>query len=490
MIEGVDLYHSSQIRACERLAKMDFSISEALLMDRAGRAAFQALAQFFPAAQKIQVYCGSGNNAGDGYVLARLAHEAGFRVIVYQYRLPIDLPPAAKEAALLALCAGVPCLSFDEIGDIDADLIVDGLLGTGLSKSVSGAVASVINHINASELPVLSLDVPSGLHADTGRAMGVAVLASLTVTFIAYKLGMMTLDGPDHCGKMLCNDLGLTDCLASIQPTAQVLPNPKRQPCLPKRRRNCNKKDFGHVLVIGGGEGMPGSVILSANAACRIGAGAVTIATKPQYASYAVAGLPETMIYGIENEASLEPLLERATVCVIGPGLGEDEWAQLLFKKAIASQLPIIIDAGALRILASRPQQDDNWILTPHPGEAAALLGCSTEGISEDRYHAVSLLQARFGGQVVLKGAGTLIRTDEPATWLCNAGNPGMATAGMGDVLSGVIAGLAAQGLPLREAAKQGVSLHARAADMAVEKRGERGLIASDLMDYLPLLVN
>lgn len=489
MIEDVDLYHSSQIRACERLAKMEFFVSEALLMDRAGRAAFLALTQFFPAARKIQVYCGSGNNAGDGYVLARLAHEAGFRVIVYQYRLPVDLPPAARDAALLALSAGVPCLPFDEIGDMDADLIVDGLLGTGLSKSVSGSLASVINHINASELPVLSLDIPSGLHADTGRVMGVAVIAHFTVTFIAYKLGMMTSDGPDHCGKMLCNDLGLADCLAGIQPTAQVLPNPKRPTYLPKRRRNCNKKDFGHVLVIGGGDGMPGSVILSAHAALRIGAGAVTIATKPQY-EHAVAGLPEAMIYGIETDLSLEPLLERATVCVIGPGLGEDEWAEHLFKKAIASQLPIIIDAGALRILAKRPQQDDNWILTPHPGEAAALLGCLTEGISEDRYHAVSLLQARFGGHVVLKGVGTLIRTDEPATWLCNAGNPGMATAGMGDVLSGVIAGLAAQGLPLREASKKGVSMHARAADMAVEKRGERGLIASDLMDFLSLLVN
>jgi len=487
---GASLFLTSQIRDCERIAITDLAVTETELMASAGRAAFNALKQLFPSSKKLLIYCGNGNNAGDGYVLASLAHKAGYGVIINQYKAPDKLPPAAMEAAKTALDAGISCQYMEDFIDNEADLIVDALLGTGLSGEVRDPLLTAINQINASELPVLSIDIPSGLNADTGQVMGVCVRATATITFIGQKFGMMTLDGPDYCGEIHCHDLALRSCLLAMPPAAQILDSHLSASLLPKRLRNCHKNNFGHVLVIGGNKGMPGAVCLAAIAALRVGAGVVTIATRSEYAGSALSGFPEVMIYGIEQATDILPLIERATVCIIGPGLGMDDWATQLFGQVIAAQLPMIIDASALRILARTPQKDDNWVLTPHPGEGASLLGCSADEIQADRYKAVYMLQKKYGGNVVLKGVGSLVRTDEPATFLCREGNPGMATAGMGDVLNGVIAGLAAQGLSLADAAKLGVWLHANAGDLAVRKQGERGLIASDLMPFLRLLVN
>jgi ADP-dependent NAD(P)H-hydrate dehydratase / NAD(P)H-hydrate epimerase len=489
-ISSVALYHTSQIRDCEHRAIVDSGITETELMARAGRAAFVLLKRQFPSAHKIIIFCGSGNNAGDGYVLAALLHKAGYCVVINQYKTPDKLPPAAHDAALLAIALGVPCQVVDEGIDNDTDLIVDALLGTGLNGRVQEPLVTAITQINESELPVLSLDVPSGLDADTGHVMGICVRATITITFIGKKAGMMTLDGPDYCGEIAGDDLNLAPLLSTISPVAEILDSNLSTTLLPKRLRNCHKNDFGHVLVIGGGSSMPGSVCLAANAALRVGAGVVTVATKPVYANQALSGLPEAMVAAIENPTDLLPLINKATVCVIGPGLGMDDWAIALYKQVIASQLPMVIDASALRILAQSPQQDDNWVLTPHPGEAASLLGCTLQDIQADRYNAAIQLQVKYGGNVVLKGVGTLVRTTEPATYLCSRGNSGMASAGMGDVLSGAIAGLVGQGLSLIDAAKTGVWLHARAADLAVRKLGERGLLASDLMPFLRLLVN
>jgi ADP-dependent NAD(P)H-hydrate dehydratase / NAD(P)H-hydrate epimerase len=488
---SISLFQTQQIRDCETIAIRDLNIKETELMAFAGRAALKALKSLFPRAKKIVIYCGSGNNAGDGYVLALLAQQAGYSVIINQYKCPDKLPFAANIAAKAAIAANIPCRQYeDALIDSDVDLIVDALLGTGLHSKVREPFFSAINQINTSKLPVLSLDIPSGLDANTGRVMGIGVRAAATITFIGKKVGMMTLNGPDYCGEIICDDLNLGDCLATIFPAARILAPRVSPTLLPKRKKNCHKNDFGHVLVIGSSDGMPGAVRLAAMAALRVGAGVVSVATKTQYATGAIDLLPEAMIYGIEDAEDLQPLIKRATVCIIGPGLGDDVWAKQLFNKVISSQLPLIIDAGALRILAQAPQQNDNWVLTPHPGEAAALLSCSSNEIQEDRLKAVSLLQEKYRGNVVLKGVGSLIRTDEPATFLCDAGNSGMASAGMGDVLSGVIAGLLGQGLALADAAKIGVWLHASAADQAVQKLGERGLIASDLMPFLRLVVN
>ncbi|MBA2656635.1 MAG: NAD(P)H-hydrate dehydratase [Tatlockia sp.] len=483
------LYQVAQIRSIELLVKKELGLSDDELMSRAGTSAFLTLKKRYPNVRSLAVFCGSGNNAGDGYVLARLAHTNGYSVVINQYKSIENLPPAACHAALQALAAGVICQCIDDPIDSEAELIVDALLGIGLKGQVYGPLATAINQINEAKLPVIALDIPSGLNADTGQVMGICVRATHTLTFIANKLGLMTQDGFDQCGEIICLDLELEKYLAAILPAACLLDDSLCKTLLAPRLKNSHKNHFGHVLIIGGGYGMPGSVCLAATAALRIGAGLVTIATRPDHANQALPSLVEAMIYGIDEPEQLQALITRATVCVIGPGLGEDEWARAMFTLALASQLPMIIDASALRLLAQNAQQDDNWILTPHPGEAASLLDCTTADIQKDRYQAIIRLQEMYGGNVILKGAGSLVATSDSEIYLCNAGNPGMASAGMGDVLSGVIGGLVAQGLLLADAAKLGTWLHACAGDAAAAQ-GERGLLASDLMPYLHQLAN
>lgn len=469
-------------------------------MLRAGQAAFKTFLKFYSHLSCLAVYCGGGNNAGDGYVFAKIAKEAGYNVTLYALKTPQDLPAAASHAAMEALAAGIVCLSLKEKRLKETELIVDALLGIGLRDTVKKELAAVIHEINQSALPILALDVPSGLNADTGTVEGVCVNASVTVTFIASKIGLLTSEGPDHSGDVICDALGLQDILKQTLPAAYRLDTRNVFPIFTASRpKNSHKGSFGRVLLIGGEEGMPGAVLLAAQAAARVGAGLVTIATKPAHVNGFYSVLPEALVYGVETAKDLTPLLEKATVCVIGPGLGEAAWADILWESVVESTLPLVVDASALRILA-RMKQDNikdkrtrrsNWILTPHPGEAAALLNCSTEEVQSNRYQAIKALQKRYGGYPILKGLGSLIsQEDTEPPYLCTAGNPGMASAGMGDVLSGVIAGLIAQGLPLANAAKSGVLVHAAAADLATRLKGERGLLASDLMPNFSLLVN
>lgn len=484
------LYRCEQIRACEDQAVHLYQLDELELMTQAGTEAFFFLMREYPRIKHIAVYCGAGNNAGDGYVLARLAQEHGLSVLVYQCKALEDLPSAARNSALLALAAGVECQSADEPLDSEVELIVDALLGIGLKGPVHGIIANAIAQINASGLPVIALDIPSGLNADTGLVENLCVKATHTITFIALKSGLFTLDALDYCGAIHCRHLQLDACVAKLTPYAVLLHENAMPLPLSPRKKNTHKGDYGHVLVIGGGPGMPGAVCLTAKAAMRSGAGAVTVATWHENAKSVVSFMPEAMVTGIKQAKELQPLLEKATVCVVGPGLGECEWAQSVFLAAITSQLPMVIDASALRLLADHPQLDDNWILTPHPGEAGSLLGCTAQEVQMDRYQAAVTLQQQYGGAVVLKGAGTLIQTAERNTFVCPIGNPGMASAGMGDVLSGIIAGLCAQGFSLSEAAKLGVWVHAQAGDRVAAAAGEIGLIASDLLTILPNILN
>lgn len=490
ILSQMALYQTQSIRRCEQLA-IQLGFSESELMSRAGLSAFSTLMSLYPSVRKIAVFCGNGNNAGDGYVLARHAHEAGFSVIIHQCKTIEHLPSAARHAAQEAMAAGVFFQDMSISLDSETELIVDALLGIGLKGLVKEPIATAIQQINNSELPILALDTPSGLDVDTGCIMGLCVRASATVTFIANKLGMMTYDGPDYCGEIICHDLLLSDCLSSISPSAYLLKKSFNQPILVPRLKNSHKGHFGHVLVIGGGVGMPGAIYLTAKAALRVGAGLVSVATVPEHAQGFLPHLPEAMVYGIKDAAGLMPLIEKATVCVIGPGLGESPWAEQLFNACAHLKIPLVVDASALQLLAKTAQKSNkNWVLTPHPGEAAKLLHCTVEEVQSDRYRAVTLVQQQYGGTVVLKGVGSLICTDTSEVYVCAAGNPGMATAGMGDVLSGVIGGLIAQKLSLSEAAKRGVWVHATAADAAAVRGGERGLLASDLMPFLRDQVN
>lgn len=484
------LYRIEQIRLCEQMAKDDLGLSDETLMLRAATEAFRVVTTLYPDVRNLAVFCGAGNNAGDGYVLARLAHQKGFSVRIYACKPVDELPATAKQAAIAAMAAGISCESIDDWVDGEVELIIDALLGIGIKGLVRGSIEQAINLMNDSGLPILALDVPSGLDADTGCVLGVCAQAAVTVTFIALKMGLFTLDGPDHAGKIECVTLQLSSCLRTLDPSAYLLDDAALRGLLKPRKLNSHKGMYGHVLIIGGGPGMPGAVYLAALAAMRVGAGMVTIATHPEHVTGVLPLLPEVMIHAIHDIQDLLPLLARATIGVVGPGLGESVWANDVFQAVISAQLPLVIDASALRMLALHPQQDENWILTPHPGEAAGLLSCSIEDIQHDRCQSARLIQQQFGGCVVLKGAGTFVHTLEDQSYICMAGNPGMATAGMGDVLSGIIGGLLAQGLSMDDAAKLGVWVHARAADDAVLKQGERGLMASDLMPYLRRQIN
>lgn len=484
------LYRCDQIRVCEQQAATLYQLDDIALMSQAGTEAFFLMTRLYPEVKHLAVFCGAGNNAGDGYVLAKLAHEHGMKVIVYQCKALDELPTPAKHWAFLALNAGVDCQPADDALDADVELIVDALLGIGLKGPVHGVIATAIHQINASGLPVLSLDVPSGLNADTGEVANCCVKANTTLTFIAPKTGLYTLDGPDYCGEIHCRRLQMEACIASLNPQASLLTTDSLPLPLKARPKNSHKGDFGHVLIIGGGPGMPGAVSLCAKAALRSGAGSVSVATWKTHAFGALSLVPEAMVWGIEDASELEPLLAKASVCVIGPGLGETDWAKALFLTAIKSMLPMVIDASALRFLAQMPQFDDNWILTPHPGEAASLLSCTVQEVQKDRYDAITALQALYGGVIVLKGTGSLVKDLEKNTLVCSRGNPGMASAGMGDVLCGIIAALCAQGLSLSEAATLGVWVHATAGDKVAHAKGELGLLASDLLDCVPSVLN
>lgn len=492
MVSQLDnsLFNTAQIRACEQQVPFLYNLNEFQLMVQAGTEAFSFMLRKFPQVRHIAVFCGAGNNAGDGYVVARLAHLQGLKVTVYQCKVLEDLPDAAHQAAIEAQAAGVDLLWIDEPLESEVELIVDALLGIGLKGAVHGVIATAIQQINASNVPILSLDIPSGLNADTGQVVHLGVRATMTFSFIGLKVGMYTLDGPDYCGDIYCHHLRLEAYLSSVTPAVQLLHPRVLSLPLPKRKRNSHKGEFGHILIIGGGAGMPGAVALAAKSALRTGAGAVTIATLPQHVAALLPLIPEAMIWGVEHPKELKPLLEKASFCVIGPGLGTSEWAKNLFLAAISSQLPMVIDASALHLLAQSPQMDDNWVLTPHPGEAATLLACTKELIQADRMHTAAMIQQQYGGVVVLKGVGTIIQTLEQSVFICPKGNPGMASAGMGDVLSGIIAGLGAQGLSLSDAAMLGVWSHAVAADLIAAQCGERGLLASDLCNQLPKILN
>lgn len=256
---------------------------------------------------------------------------------------------------------------------------------------------------------------------------------------------------------------------------------------LPKRPHNAHKGMFGHVLVVGSERGFLGASQMAALSALRIGAGLASIATRPEHAAQLL--YPEVMMHGVRTVKDVKPLLARATVIVLGPGLGQTAWSKLFWKIALKSSQPFIVDADGLNLLSKKPHKNSNWILTPHVGEAARLLKVSPADIQENREHAVKSIQKKFGGIVVLKGSGTLIADDKNIAQ-CDKGNPGMSTGGVGDVLSGVIGGLVAQGLPLFDAAKMGVFVHAKAGDLAAKNGGERGMIATDLIPYLRQLIN
>lgn len=449
------------------------------LMQRAAHAAWRALRRRWPDTGEITVLAGRGNNAGDGYLIAALAQRAGWRVRVLAVGDPAALSGDAAQACAEARRAAVEILPWSECAPL-AGVVVDALLGTGLSGAVREPYAQAIRMLNQSALPVLAVDIPSGLHADTGARLGVAVRADLTMTFIALKLGLLTGVGPELCGELQFDDLQGDAQLLADAPCEALRLDPANLPRLAARSALAHKGQFGHLLVVGGDLGMGGAALLCADSALRAGAGMVSLATRAEHVAAALVRRPEIMCAAVASANQLLALIERADVCVVGPGLGQGAWSRSLLSGVCAFDAPQVWDADALNLLAAgRVTSPRQGVLTPHPGEAARLLGVDTAEVQADRAAAARALAQRFGLVVVLKGAGSLIAAPDGRLALCDRGHPAMAGAGLGDVLAGLVGALLAQGMTAYDAACLAVWLHARAGEMLAAQG--RGLAAGDL---------
>lgn len=485
---------AAQVRELDRIAIEEFSILGITLMESAGDAAYQLMRAKWPDAKTILVLCGPGNNGGDGYILARLAKADG---LTTKLQLIGDHTKLAGDALLAAercTASGLVSMAYCKEDLSESDVIVDALLGTGLDREVLGQWQEVINAINHCNTPVLSIDIPSGLNADTGQVMGCAVNADATITFIGLKQGLFTGHGVEYAGDIHFNDLDVPEETGTkVSSMIEQITLDDLQSFLTPRLKYSHKGSFGHVLVVGGDDGYAGAARLCAEAAARTGAGLVSLATHGNHAGYITMAVPEVMAHATENSSELMPLLEKANIVAIGPGLGQSTWGMSLLSKVFESELPLVVDADALNLLAQEPVYSDRWVLTPHPGEAARLLNCDSKSIQSDRIAAAKEIQKKLGGITVLKGSGTVIVDDKGNVSICSAGNPGMACGGMGDILTGIIAGLIAQrkslGLDISDAVRLGVCLHAAAGDSATTD-GERGMLASDLMPWIRKLLN
>ncbi len=482
------LYTVAQVRNFDQAA-IAGGIPGAELMQRAASAAFALMRERWPDACRVLVLAGNGNNGGDAFLVAGLASSAGLDVGV------VALGPESRGDAALARGAWLESGGSIVIADpatalVDADVLIDGLFGTGLTRPVGAVAASLIEQINAHGAGKLSLDVPSGLDADSGLAPGVAVRADATISFVGWKRGLFTADGVDCCGALFLDTLGIPTSLFDATAADASLLDTGIASLLAPRKFNVNKGTFGHVLAVGGDEGMAGAITLCAEAALRVGAGLVSVATRAQHARAINGRRPELMVRGVDGPQALQALIDRASVVALGPGLGQQAWGHALHDAVLRSGKPCVLDADALNLLARESiDLPDEVVLTPHPGEAARLLGCAVAQVQADRFAAVRELAVRYSAIVVLKGAGSLIANPQQQVALCPFGNPGMASGGMGDLLTGVIAGLIAQGLSAWDAARLGVVAHAIAGDRAAGD-SPRGMVASDLLAQLRAFVN
>ena len=491
------LYSADGVRNLDRYLIDQQGISGFQLMQTAARSAFRQLLRRWPPVRQVRVFCGAGNNGGDGYVLARLALRHGLEVKCLALTDPAELQGDARQAWQLASADKVKISLSTKLNDAElsaclqqADVTVDAMLGTGLQAAPRDEFARVIALCNQTASAVLALDLPSGLNASSGAAAGAVINADITVTFIGLKAGLFTGQGPAVCGELEFADLGIGPQLENCnQP---LLANRADwHSCaarMPKRVANAHKGHFGHVLVVAGEHGFGGAALLVAEAAARSGAGLVSLATRPEHVTAALSRCPSVMSHGVSHGSELAPLLAAATVIVCGPGLGQGTWGRDLLQQVLACNTPQVLDADALNLLAGQASPAvDQRILTPHPGEAARLLGISVAEIEADRLAAARKLQAQYGGSIVLKGAGTVIASAGGQLSLVSGSNPGMACGGMGDVLAGITAGLWGQKMAEPEhAAITAVALHLAAANRATEQFGFMGLQPTDVINALP----
>ncbi|MDN8601482.1 bifunctional ADP-dependent NAD(P)H-hydrate dehydratase/NAD(P)H-hydrate epimerase [Citrobacter sp. S2-9] len=483
------IWPADDIKRVEREAADAFGLTLYELMLRVGEAAFQVTRSAYPEARHWLVLCGHGNNGGDGYVLARLAKAAGMNVTLLAQESDKPLPDEAAQARESWLNAGGVTHAPDIVWPAGIDVIIDALSGTGLTQAPRQSLAALIEHANAHPAPVVAVDIPSGLLAQTGATPGAVINAAHTVTFIALKPGLLTGKARDVTGHLHFDALGLDSWLARQERQIQRVDASQLRCWLTPRRPTSHKGDHGRLVIIGGDYGTAGAIRLAGEAALRTGAGLVRVLTRGENIAPLLTARPELMVHELTSQ-SLEESLAWADVVVIGPGLGQQEWGKKALQKVENFRKPMLWDADALNLLAINPDKRHNRVITPHPGEAARLLGCSVAEIESDRLLSARRLVKRYGGVVVLKGAGTVVDAESAVPAIIDAGNAGMASGGMGDVLSGIIGALLGQKLTPYDAACAGCVAHGAAADVLAARFGTRGMLASDLFSTLQRIVN
>lgn len=516
------LLTSHQIRAIEQqiFSQCD---SEYSVMVEAATAATKVLRMNMPMIRQIGIVVGAGNNGGDGYVMATLLQEMGLDVGIWALALPATA--SAKQARAAAEQAQVTIIDrqsdelfVQSLAAAQVEIWIDAIIGIGITEPVRDPVARVIEQLNDSAIPVISIDMPAGLDCDTGQAHGVAIMAKMTITVIAHKVGQLTCDGPDHCGELVLATLDVDDDLiqrgllvaqessecrsqsAQIERVSWLQCRRQYPIHLPKRLGNSHKGDYGHSLIIGGDTGLSGAAILASEAALRCGSGKVSCATSETTVNAILARTPEVMAHSVRTGLQLQPLLEQASVIAVGPGLGTTSWGQLLLQQVLQAEQPTVLDADALNLLSANNGfvadfRDRSVVITPHPGEAARLFNALGKpyqigDIQANRVASAMELASMVNAVVILKGQGSVIAHPDGRTAICSDGNPGMSSAGMGDLLTGVIVALLAQGLDDWHSAVLATSIHAHAGDQAQQPGGQRGMIASDLLPWLRQLSN
>ncbi|MBS0288225.1 MAG: NAD(P)H-hydrate dehydratase [Proteobacteria bacterium] len=486
----IALYFAKDVKAIDSLALTHISITGYQLMTRAAQSALIVLQERWPNAKTLAVLCGPGNNGGDGLVLARLAKAQGLSVNVYSVgEFSENASPEAKQARSDWLATDDEIIQFRGQA-IQADVVVDALLGTGSHFPIQAHFQDAIKTINNSKCPVLSIDLPSGLNADTG-AYEDAVKADVTLTFVAMKIGLIMGNALDVVGELVFDNLGVSASIfTQIKPCAWRIEYSDVCHALKPRRLSQHKGDNGHLCIIGGGQtGYSGAVCLAGESALRAGAGLVSAVVAKDSLMLLARAPAELMCYGLNHPKEMQTLLMAATVVILGPGLSQNSWGKKFFQFSVNSNKPMIVDADGLNWLAKYPQKRENWILTPHPGEAARLLNVSTKEIQQDRVSAAKALKQKYGGVIVLKGAGTIVVAENGDLAINGGGFPALATGGTGDILAGLMGSLVAQKLSLSSAATLAVSVHTAAAALE-STMGERGMLASDLFLHIRNLLN
>lgn len=485
------VFPAEQVRSHEPRAAELSNCSMYTLMLRAGQVTYEQLRLRWPEAQNIHVVVGSGNNGGDGLVVATWAKQDGLSVTVSSPVVGKPYVGDALKAYEGFVEEGGEIVDLESVSLDDADVIVDGVLGTGLSGEVREPFKKAIAKINQADASVLSIDIPSGIHADTGEVLGTAVQADVCITFVGIKGGLMTATGKFHTGKLVFDTLGVGAAFVDLATPLATIVGFEDFESLPDRHAHAHKGTFGRLLCIGGNRGMAGAIRLCSEAALRCGAGLVKVFCHHESRLQVSNGRPELMV----TSDNLAEQLSWADCIVLGPGMGQDSWSRSTFNEVLTYLIhedkPVLIDADGLNLLSHHLHKLklSNLIITPHPAEAARLLEVTTSSIELDRYAAANKLGDQFSACCVLKGAGSLITTNE-GMFVCTDGNPGMATAGMGDVLSGIAGAMLAQGMSAGDASVFATCVHGAAGDLAAENGGQRGMLASDVFPYLRTLLN